>query len=236
MVLQGYAPAQGNRLLNRLPADERAALLAVAELVTLRVGQELHRQDGPVPHVYFPTSGMCSVTVQTASGAAIETAMVGNEGMVGIPVFLGLDFAPHRAVAQVAGGGIRVERTAFTRLARNGTALERIVRRYVAYRLRYAHQTVACHALHSVEERACRWLLTTHHGSNSAHIDLTHEMLAEMLGVHRQTVSVVAGTLQRAGLIAYRRGRLEVRDSAGLRDAACECYGETQRLYERIMQ
>jgi CRP-like cAMP-binding protein len=156
--------------------------------------------------------------------------------MVGVPVFLGLDFAPHRAVAQVAGAAVRIGRAPFTRLARPGTALERIVRRYVAYRLRQAHQAVACHALHSVEERACRWLLTTHDGTRSAPITLTHEVLAEMLGVHRQTVSIVAGTLQRAGLIAYRRGQLEVRNSAGLRDAACECYGETRRLYERIMQ
>jgi CRP-like cAMP-binding protein len=110
------------------------------------------------------------------------------------------------------------------------------MRRYAAYKLRRAQQIIACNAAHSVEERACRWLLLTYDQAHQSHIQLTHEALAQMLGVQRQTVSVVAGTLQRAGLISYRRGQIEVRDAAGLRNAACECYRETQRLYERIMQ
>lgn len=234
-VSEQNAPDKGNRLLDHLPAAERDAVLAAGELVTLHHGQELHRQEGPLNAVYFLTRGVCSTIIETGDGRAVEAATIGNEGMVGVQAYLGLDFAPHRSLTHMPGAGIRLTRAAFVDIVRRGGALDRTMRCYVAYTLRSAHQTVACNALHAVEQRACRLLLMTHDRSNHNHIHLTHEFLAAMLGVHRQTVSVVAADLQRAGLITYRRGEIEIRDAEGLRAATCECYATTRRLYERIM-
>lgn len=230
------SPGTGNRLLDRLPKKELEQLTAALQVVSLPHGQEVYRQDGPLTHVYFPTSGVISVILILSDGRVVEATTVGKEGMVGVPAYLGLDFAPSSSVCQIPGGSIRIPVTAFLEAVRRSVALDRIMRQYVAYSLRYAGQTVACNALHSVEERACRWLLMTHDRAGKDEFSLTHEFLGEMLGVHRQTVSIVAGTLQRAGFIKYRRGVVRILERKGLEDAACECYQSTNELYERIMQ
>src|SRR5262245_9630166 len=214
-VWEGQVPptsssSTGNRLLDRLPKKELNRLMAVSETVSLPHGRELYRQDGPLPHVYFPRSGVCSVVVLMNDGKVVEAATVGNEGMVGLPAYLGLDFAPDSTISQVPGAGFRVAVATLREVGQQGSILDTVLRRYDAYRHRYGNQTIACNALHTVDERACRWLLMTHDRAGQDDFLLTHEFLAEMLGVHRQTVSIVAGTLQRAGFITYRRGQVRV--------------------------
>src|ERR1700722_15759934 len=136
----------GNRLLDRLPEDEFQRLLPSWETISLPHGHELCRQNGPMSHVYFPTSGMCSVVGGTKEGKVVETATVGNEGMIGIPVFLGLDFSPSRAISQVSGTGLRMPAPSFLRALEARGALDRLLRRFIGFSLRYAYQTVACNA------------------------------------------------------------------------------------------
>jgi CRP-like cAMP-binding protein len=186
-------------------------------------------------HVYFPTSGMCSVVGTTDEGKVVETASIGNEGMIGIPVVLGLNFSPIAAISQVTGKGLRMESKTFLKAMKAGGALDMSLRRFIAFSLRYAYQTVVCNAQHSVEERMCRWLLMTQDRVGEQEFVLTQEFLAEMLAVRRQTVTVIAGTLQTAGLIRYRRGNMRILNREGLEAASCECYGTTKAFYDQIM-
>jgi CRP-like cAMP-binding protein len=156
--------------------------------------------------------------------------------MIGIPVVLGLEFNPSKAISQVSGKALRVRVAAFLQALEPDGALDRLLRRYIAYSLRYSYQCVACNALHSVEERMCKWLLMTHDRAGQAEFVLTQEFLAEMLGVRRQSVSIVAGTLQAAGLLSYRRGHMKIINREGLEDASCECYETLRLYYERIMK
>jgi CRP-like cAMP-binding protein len=226
-----------NRLLNRLTKNEYKFLLRSAMTVSLAHGEELYRQDDPgsLSHVYFPTSGMVSLTVLMEDGTEVEAATIGNDGMIGLSVVLGLDYSPIRAISQISGDGLRIPVSTFKKALTPGGALDRLVRRYTAYSLRYANQTVACNLLHSVEKRMCRWLLMCHDRVGTDEISLTHEYLAEMLGVRRQTVTVIAGTLQTAGLLTYRRGVVRVLNRKGLEAASCECYSVTRTFYDRIM-
>ena len=225
-----------NQLLDRLPENERKRLLPSLETISLPHGYELCSQDGPMAHVYFPTSGVCSVVSVTDDGRIVEAATIGNEGMLGITAMLGLDFSPSRAISQVSGTALRMPTPAFLKAMDPAGSLDRIVRQYIAFSLRYAYQTVACNALHSVEERMCRWLLMTHDRVGREEFMLTQEFLAEMLGVRRQSVTVVAGILQAAGFISYRRGVMNIINREGLEGASCECYESTRWYYERIMK
>src|SRR5436190_8368035 len=226
----------GNRLLDRLPEEEYQRLLPSWETISLPHGHEICRQNGPMSHVYFPTSGMCSVVGVTDEGKVVETATVGNEGMIGIPVVLGLDFSPSTAISQVSGAGLRMLAPSFLRAMVPGGPLDRLLRRFIAFSLRYAYQTVVCNAQHSIEERMCHWLLMTHDRVMQDEFVLTQEFLAEMLGVRRQTVTVFAGTLQTAGFISYRRGTMRIVNREGLEAASCECYEITRAYYDRIMK
>jgi CRP-like cAMP-binding protein len=225
----------GNLLLDRLPEPENDALADAAELVSLRHGHEVYREGGPLAHAYFPTTGVLSLVVPLTGGRRVEGTTIGHEGMAGLPAFLGLDFSPQPVFAQVPGEAYRVPMAAFLQAARPGGVLDRLMRRYAAYMFRYASQAVACNAIHTVEERAGRWLLSAHDRAGKDEFSLTQEYLAEMLGVRRQSVSLVAASLQDAGFIRYTRGRVTVTDRAGLERASCECYEVTKRLYERIL-
>jgi CRP-like cAMP-binding protein len=225
----------GNRLLDLLPKADSRPLLAAAQVVSVTHGQEVYRQDGPMPHVYFPTTSVFGIVLVLDQGRLVEAKTVGNEGMIGLPVFLGADFHPFRAVVQVPGEAVRVSAATFVKVVEPGGPLDRHLRRYTLYRLRCASQTGACNAMHAVEERTARWLLMAHDRVGRNEFAITHEFLSELLGVRRQTVSIIAGTLQRAGLITYRRGVLRVLDREGLEAASCECYEIMKDLYARIM-
>jgi CRP-like cAMP-binding protein len=229
------AKPTGNRILDLLPPDESSRLLSSSQAVSLAHGHKVFRQDGPMPHVYFPTTGVFGVVILLEEGKLVEGTTVGSEGMVGLPAFLGLDFHPFSVVAQVPGEAVQVPAATLLQAARPGGTLDRLLRRYTLYRLRCANQAGACNSLHSVEERMSRWLLMAHDRAGKDEFLLTHEFLAELLGVRRQTVSIIAGTLQRAGFISYRRGVLRVMDREGLEAASCECYEAMKHLYDRIM-
>jgi CRP-like cAMP-binding protein len=225
----------GNRLLDLLPQDESSRLLSSSQVVSLPHGQVVFQQDGPMLHVYFPTTGVFGLVLVVEEGKQVEGTTVGKEGMVGLPVFLGVDFHPFQAIVAIAGEAVQVPAALFLQATKPGSTLGRLVRRYTLFRLRCANQTGACNTLHAVEERLCRWLLMAHDRAGKDEFSLTHEFLAEVLGVRRQTVSIIAGTLQRAGLISYHRGVLRVLDRKGLEDASCECYEVLKRLYKHIL-
>ena len=227
-----------NRLLNRLPRSEYKFLTRSEKTVSLAQGEEIYGEDGPgsLPHVYFPMSGVIALTVRLKDGNEVETATIGNEGMIGLPVALGLDSSPIRAISQVSGEGLKIPAPVFLEAMKPSGTLNRLVRRYTAYSLRYASQTVACNLMHSVEERMCRWLLMSHDRVENDEFSLTHKYLAEMLGVSRQTITVIAGTLQKAGLITYRRGVIRVVNREGLEATSCECYRVTSTFYDSIMK
>jgi CRP-like cAMP-binding protein len=161
---------------------------------------------------------------------------IGNEGMIGLSVALGLNSSPIRAIAQVPGESLEIPAPVFLKALKASGTLNRLVRRYTAYSLWSARQTVACNLLHSAEERMCRWLLMSHDRVEKDEFSLTHESLAEMLGVRRQTVTVIAGTLQKAGLLTYRRGLIRVVHREGLEAASCECYRVSSTFYDSIMK
>jgi CRP-like cAMP-binding protein len=229
-------PRTGNRLLDRLSEDEYDRLGRQCEMVSLAQQEEVYRQYGPLSHVYFPVSGVLSTVVLTEEGEQIEAATVGNEGMLGIAALLGLDFSPVAATCQVPGQSLRLPVPCLRRVAQPGGALDRLLRRYAVFKLRYVSQTVACNALHSVEQRMCRWLLMVRDRVGKHEFPLTHELLARTLGVRRPTVSVIARALQSAGLLAYRRGLIRVESGKGLEAASCECYELTKNLYNGIVQ
>jgi CRP-like cAMP-binding protein len=226
----------GNRLLDRLPPDGRDALMPSARLIELRRGQEVYDQGLAIPDVYFPTSGVVSVIVRLEDGRQVEAATIGNEGLVGMASLLELDFNPFTVIAQVPGMAYRVDAAAIAAASEAKPSVARLLRRYAAYRLAQASQTIACNAVHSVEERMCRWLLMAHDRAGRDEFLLTHEFLAEMLGIRRQSVTVSAGIIQRAGLIHYRRGVMRVEDRPGLEEASCECYGVSRSLYDRLVR
>ena len=236
MSLQTSPSPTGNHLLDRLPRGEVDRLLHSLEAVSMPLGSEIVHQDRLLSHVLFPTSGMVSLVVLMEDGRIAEASTIGREGMVGINAILAPDSNPATATSQVAGEALRIPVSGFLEeMARSG-ALNRLVRRYAAYSLRYANQTVACNLLHSVEERMCRWLLMTHDRVGSDEFPLTHELISEMLGVRRQTVTVIAGELQARGLIQYRRGVIRILDREGLEAGSCECYSALKDAYERIVQ
>jgi CRP-like cAMP-binding protein len=226
-----------NRILDRLPKNEYKSLVRSEKAVHLAHGDLVYEEDslGGLCHVYFPTSGMISLTILMESGKEIEAGIVGNEGMIGLSVAHGLGFSPTKAISQISGEGLRIPVTAFLKAMKRDGTLDKLMQRYTAYSLRYASQTIACDLLHSVKQRMCRWLLMCRDRVEKEEFVLTHEFLAEMLGVRRQTVTVIAGTLQTASIITYHRGVIRILNPKRLEDASCECYRVTKTFYDRIM-
>lgn len=238
MSTQGSQLLGRNRLLDSLTKSEFKSLTGSSKVVSMTSGAELYRPGGPgsLRYVYFPMSGMISLTVRMEDGKEVEAATVGNEGLVGLPIALGLDYSPIRAISQIAGEGLRTPAAVFLRAMSLGGTLDHLVRRYAAYSLRYANQTIACNLLHSADRRVCRWLLMSHDRAGKDEFFLTQQFLSEMLGVRRQTVSDIARSLQTKGLINYRRGVVHVLDRKRLELTSCECYAVTVTYYERIME
>jgi CRP-like cAMP-binding protein len=190
----------GNRLLDLLSVECRQLLMAVSSVQTLPNGRVIYRQDGPIPNVYFPTTAVFGGVLVLEGGQQVEGTTIGREGMLGLPLFLGADFHPFTAISQVPGQAIQVCAADFMKATREDGTLDQLLRRYALFRLRCAKQTGACNAMHSVEERMCRWLLMAHDRVGKDEFFITHEFLSELLGVRRQTVSIVASTFQRASI------------------------------------
>jgi CRP-like cAMP-binding protein len=223
-----------NRLLAALPADDYARLARHLETVALPLKQVLYAPDVPIPHVYFPTEGVCSLLQIMADGTAVEVATVGHEGLVGLPVFLGVASTPGQALVQVPGAALRLATDIFRREVVCGCPLHALLQRYTQALLVQMAQGLACNHLHPIAARCARWLLQTHDHVRAEEFLLTQEFLAQMLGVRRASVNAAAGALQRAGLIRYARGIITIRDRPGLEAVACECYGIIQAQHDRV--
>jgi CRP-like cAMP-binding protein len=225
----------GNRLLDRLPKEEYERLVPLLELVPLAAEQDLYGVDDPIPHVYFPKTGMVSQVTLLEDGRQVEAGTIGNEGLVGLSVVLGVAFSTHRVMCQVAGESLRLAVFPFMEAVKRSPQLYSLLQRYVALSLRSTAQIVACNALHPVPERLCRWLLMIHDRVAMDAFSITQEFLAEMLGVRRQTISIISGTLQKAGLTTYRRGVVRILNRKGLEEGTCECYEAMKGFYDRMV-
>lgn len=223
----------GNHILDRLPAAEQGPLLEAATVVSFAAREEvdgLRWEDQPV---YFPTGGVYSLLLPMKTDNPVEVGVVDSEGMLGIPIVLGMAENPVRAVAQAAGSCVRVPAETFLKVLRGGgTVLDALVRRFLAVSWQTANQTIACNLRHSVRERTARWLLSVHDRAGSDEFEVTQEVLGGMIGASRQKVTVVAGELQAAGTIAYQRGKLRVTDRPALEAASCECYRVLRKAYD----
>jgi CRP-like cAMP-binding protein len=214
----------GNQILNALPREEHARLSPYMEVVKLPTGKTLYETGDAVRQVYFPMGGMASLISATEGGAAVEVGMVGDEGMVGLPAVLGTNVIAYRVVMQVPGNAFRIPAGAVRSEFDRGGRLHDLLLRYTATLLTQVSQSAACNRFHSMRARLCRWLLVSHDRSRSDTLTFTQEFLSFMIGAPRSRVTTAAGSLQDAGLIRYRRGRIEILDRAGLEASSCECY------------
>lgn len=232
----GAPTRSGNRLLDALSEPDRGRLVSDMRRVPLRPRQLLHWTGQALRTVYFPVSGLVSLVIHLANGRTIEAAAVGNEGMVGVEAVLSGDQLPNtRAMAQVAGEALAVEAGALRAEVDRNPTLRRLLLAYLQALLGQVSQAVACNGVHEVHLRAARWLLETHDRVGADTFELTHEFLAEMLGVTRPSVTIAARTLQAAGLIRYARGTVTILDRGGLEEASCECYQAIRRIHDRAL-
>jgi CRP-like cAMP-binding protein len=227
-----------NRLLAALPAKDFRRLASHLKTVAIHTKQVLHRRGEPLRQVYFPNGGVVSIVTLLSNGTTVEAATVGDEGMLGIEAFLRADaVATGDAFMQVPDTNAEMlSVSAFRHELRAHGALHDLMGRYTQVVIAQMMQSSACNALHNVQQRCARWLLTTHDRMHQQDFTLSQEFLAVMLGVHRPTVSIVAGTLQRAGLIRYVHGRVTVRNRKGLEQASCECYKIIRARFDRLRQ
>ena len=224
-----------NRLLAALGPAEIALLQPHLKEIQLDQGAMLQEQGERIERVFFPHSGMISLVAVMRQGNSIETATIGREGAVGAMSGLGPRHAFTRAVVQMPGIGSQITTSKFQSIVEQSPAIRDIVVRYNEVLLAQVQQSAACNALHEAEARFCRWLLQSRDRSDSDIVPITQEFLAQMLGVRRTTVTLVAQSLQDDGLLRYRRGRVEILDRAGLEERACECYKVVSREIEQYL-
>jgi CRP-like cAMP-binding protein len=225
-----------NRLLASLPKEESNRVVSQCTRVSLAIKDLVYEVDGPISHAYFPETGVISLLIVVGGDKPVEVGTIGNEGMVGLPVFLGTQQSPHRAVTQIPCEALKMKAEAFLEELTRNSPLHGLMHRYTQTILNQTAQLVACNQLHTVEERMCRWLLMAHDRVDSDEFPLTQEFLAEMLVVRRPSVTVNARVLQQAGLIRYNRGRVTVLDREGLEAASCACYEVLRRESDRLFQ
>ena len=223
-----------NRLLAGLNSEDFALLSASASQIELDKGRLLYDPGDAITSIYFPTDGVVSLLTLMESGEAIESATIGREGALGLNAANGPSESLSRAIVQVPGRALRVPAGAVQDLWKRSLPFRDLVHRHEQAIYGHAIQSVACNALHSVEARFCRWLLSCRDRIDVDTVQLTQEFLADMLGVQRTTVTAVAQVLQTRGLIRYRRGVVDILDRPGLEAATCECYGTVQRTYQRL--
>lgn len=224
-----------NHLLAALPDADLALLTPHLEHVPMPLGQMLFEPGSQMRHAYFPTTSIVSLHYVTASGASAETAGVGNEGVVGVSLFMGGDTTSSSAVVQTAGHAWRLDRHILKDEFNRGGALQRLLLRYTQALMTQMAQTAVCNRHHSVEQQLCRWLLLTLDRLPDRELVMTQELVASMLGVRRESVTDAAGHLQAAGYIRYRRGHIGVLDRAGLERSVCECYGVVKKELDRLL-
>lgn len=224
-----------NRILASLPDEEFALLSKALSNVELEKGRVLDEPGDAITRVYFPLDCVVSIMTLMSNGQAIESATIGREGAYGLLAAAAPRDAVSRAIIQVPGRALSISASMLNDLWRRSPALRALVDRHHDALLAHTAQSVACNALHSVEARFCRWLLSCHDRIDVDRVNLTQEFLADMLGVQRTTVTAVAQQLQARGLIRYSRGVVDILDRAGLQACACECYGAVKQTYDRLL-
>ncbi len=221
-----------NEILLGLPREERETLFSKLEFVRLKTRLVLHEPGDTLKSAYFPSSGLVSILSVFPDGKSVEVGLVGKEGFIGLPLVAGFRTAPTRAIAQIEGSAFRVEGETLTAVLRQCPKLERRLQQFAQVMAMQTTQIAACNRLHEVNERLARWLLMSADRIGSNSVPLTQELIAQMLGTRRSSVTVAAGTLQKAGLITYTRGDVKIIDRQKLEEAACECYEIMQRQIE----
>ncbi len=226
---------QQNHLLAALPDADFATFSNELELVPMPLGHMLYEPGSQLRHAYFPTTSIVSLHYVTETGASAETAGVGNEGMVGVSLFMGGETTPGSAVVQTAGHAYRLDRHLLLTEFNRAGCFQRLLLRYTQALMTQMSQSAVCNRYHSVEQQLCRWLLLTMDRVPARELVMTQELVASMLGVRRESVTEAAGNLQNAGYIRYRRGHIAVLDRKGLETQACECYGVVKKELGRLL-
>lgn len=223
-----------NFLLSMLPEEEYRELLPHLEQVATPLHFKLFERDKPIRYAYFPLSGEHSILATSVDGDGVEVGTVGFEGFSTVDLMMNAEAASETTVCQIAGESLRMPADRFKDLISRDTGLKRITQRYMQAYMAMVSQSVACNALHTLEHRFAKWMLLTHDRVHGNEFHLTQEYIAMMLGTHRPTVSLVAGTFQRAGILQYRRGTITILDRETLEDSCCECYRIVREQYKRF--
>jgi CRP-like cAMP-binding protein len=227
--------ARKNRLLASLPSSDFARIASTLEPVALKRGETLYHEGTPIDHVYFPTGALISHVASMKDGTVVEVAVVGREGMVGLPLALATETSPRKVMAQAPGGAMKLSAAAFQREMLDGSALIDCLKRYTMIHLTQTTQWVACNRLHSLEERLARWLLASADATGSEQFDLTQDFIAQMLGVRRPSVTVIVRGFEKQEMVQTSRGRISISDRGALERAVCECYHFVRRQIDHVM-
>ncbi len=224
-----------NQLLAALPAQEYQRLLPHLEPVSLSLHQLLYEANEPIKQVYFPNQAIVSLVLTLKDRSMVEVSMVGNEGIVGIPVIWGGNSTTHQAIVQITGGAMQMNANQLKTEFERGGGLQRLLLQYTQALYTQVSQTAVCNRLHTVEERLARWLLSVQDRLNSNDIPLTQEFISRMLGTRRAGVTVAAGTLSQAGMIRYSRGKITILNRKDLEATSCECYRLLKTEFDRLL-
>jgi len=229
-----HSPKQ-NHLLDALPAEDYARLLPDLELVPMPLGWVVYESGVHMDYVYFPTTSIVSLLYVTENGASAEIAITGNEGLIGISLFMGGESTPSRAVVQSEGHAYRLKEIVLKKEFALGGQLQHLALRYTQALITQMSQTAVCNRHHSVVQQLCRWLLLSMDRLAGNELKMTQDLISNMLGVRREGVTEAAGHLQAAGLIRYSRGKITVLDRPGLEQRVCECYAVVKKEFDRLL-
>ncbi len=224
-----------NHLLAALPTAEFERVVPHLELAAMPLGEVLYESSGQLTHVYFPTTAIVSMHYVMENGASSEIAGVGNEGVLGVSLFMGGNTTPSRAIVQTAGHGYRLKARVLMEEFNRGGLMQHLLLRYTQALMTQVSQTAVCNRHHALEQQLCRWLLLTLDRLPSNELTMTQELIAGMLGVRREGITEAAGHLQQAGCIRYRRGHITVLDRSSLESRVCECYAVVKKEHDRLL-
>ena len=225
----------GNWLLDALPPEDYERLMPDLRPVTFSLGEVIYESQGQMEHVYFPKNSHISLLYTMVDGSTAEVGLVGNEGLVGIALFMGGDTTPNQVIVQGAGEAFKLRAAAMQAEFNRGGAFQLALLRYTQALITQISQTAVCNRLHTTEQRLCRWMLMTHDRVGSDKLQMTHEFISHMLGIQREAVSLIASRLQDKGAISYKRGHIQIVNREILEESSCECYNVVKIEHHRLI-